>query len=358
MFISIYCCFFGRIAPEFGLTTENFRWAIVGPGAIAKRFAEAVHRSEDMHLEVVQGRSLERASAFASAWTRDGAASIRATDSLGDVLSDERVDGVYIATPHPFHADSIRAALLAKKPVLCEKPMVTDSRKALELTSLAQAQSTFLMEAVWTRFLPIYETVGEWLRNEEIGALRAMQSSFCFSAGYDPNSRLFDPAQGGGALLDVGIYNLTVTRWVLQQAFGACPDLAAIDARATLSSTHVDRRVAATLAFDNDVTSQFVCAFDGAAENAFHIYGERGTITLHAGFWQATRASLARTGYERVDVDRPFRVNGFEYEIDEAVRCIREGRIESDCVSHRETRETLHWLDLIRAKLGVIYPFD
>ncbi len=337
---------------------KSFGWAIIGPGAIARRFADAVCTTHGTHIEIVQGRSLERTQAFAQTWTGNAKPSIRATESLADVLASPNVDGVYIATPHPFHAGAIHDCLNAKKPVLCEKPMVTDARKALELTTLARAQNTFLMEAVWTRFLPIYDTVSEWLRNNEIGAVRAMQSSFCFDAKFDPNSRLYDPALGGGALLDIGIYNVTVTRWAMQQAFGICPDLVAIDTRAMLSVTGVDRRLAATFTFANDVTSQFVCGFDSSAENAFHIYGERGTITIHAGFWQATRATLARSGGEPIQIDRPLLVNGFEYEIEEAVRCIREGRIESDRISHRETCETLGWFDRVRAQIGVVYPFD
>jgi predicted dehydrogenase len=336
----------------------NFGWAIVGPGAIAHRFAEAVHRSEGMHLELVQGRSLARATAFAQAWTRDDVAQIRATESLEEVLADERVDGVYIATPHAFHADTIRACLLAKKPVLCEKPMVTDAREAEALVTLARARNTFLMEAVWTRFLPLYDQIAQWLRDNEIGAIRSMQSSFCFAAPFDPTSRLFDPAQAGGALLDIGIYNLTVTRIALLAAFGACPAVEQIDAHATLAPTGVDQRLHATLHFENGVASQFVCAVDSDAENVFRIYGERGVIEITSRFWQATRATRTRTHEAPIAIDRAFRINGFEYEIEAAVRAIREGRIECEQMPHQETIATLHWMDRIREQIGVRYPWE
>jgi predicted dehydrogenase len=336
----------------------RFGWAIIGPGAIAHRFAEAVHRSDEMHLEIVQGRSLARASEFAHTWTRDGVAAIRATESLDAVLADERVDGVYIATPHAFHADAIRDALLAKKPVLCEKPMVTDARKAEALVALARAQNTFLMEAVWTRFLPLYDAVAQWLRAGEIGAIRSMQSSFCFNAPFNPTSRLFDPAQAGGALLDIGIYNLTATRIAMLAAFGECPDATQIDAKAMLAPSGVDQRLHATLHFENGIASQFVCAIDSDAENAFRIYGERGVIETEWGFWQATRATLTRTREAPISIHHPFRVNGFEYEIEAAVRTIRDGRIECERMPHSETIATLRWMDRIRAQIGVRYPFD
>jgi predicted dehydrogenase len=340
------------------MTTNSFSWAVIGPGAIAHRFAEAVHRSDGMHLELVQGRGLARASEFARKWTLDGAATIRATDSLDEVLADDRVDGVYIATPHAFHADAVRAALFAKKPVLCEKPMVTDARAAEALVVLARGQNTFLMEAVWTRFLPLYEIVAGWLRAGEIGAIRSMQSSFCFNARFDPTSRLFDPAQAGGALLDIGIYNLTVTRIAMQAAFGACPEVEHIDARATLAPTGVDQRLHTTLHFANGVASQFVCAIDSEADNRFRIFGERGVIETEWGFWQATRATLTRTREAPIEIHRPFRVNGFEYEIEAAVRAIREGRIECDRVPHSETIAVLRWMDQVREKVGLRYPFD
>ncbi len=337
---------------------NSFGWAIVGPGAIAHRFAEAVHRSDGMHLDIVQGRSLARASEFARSWSRDGAQTIRASESLDEVLADPRVDGVYIATPHAFHADSIRAALIARKPVLCEKPMVTDARKAVALASLAKEQNTFLMEAVWTRFLPLYDVVAEWVRDGEIGAIRGMQSSFCFNAPFDPTSRLYDPAQAGGALLDVGIYNITVTRMSMQAAFGECPDAEQIDARAVLAPTAVDQRLQATLHFANGVASQFVCAVDSDGDNCYRIFGERGVIEIHAGFWQATHATLTRSSETPIEIHHPFRVNGFEYEIEAAIQAIREDRIECDRVPHAETIATLRWMDRIRAQTGVRYPFD
>jgi predicted dehydrogenase len=337
---------------------KSFGWAIIGPGAIAHRFAGAVHQLDDAHIVAVYGRSIERASEFARTWTRDGVAPIAATESLALLLSDPRVDGIYIATPHPFHADAIRQCLSARKPVLCEKPLVTDAKTAATLFALARANNTFLMEAVWTRFLPIYDVVGDWLRSGEIGAVRAMQSSFCFNTPWNPTARHFDPAQAGGALLDIGIYNLTVTRWALRAALGACPDAGSIDAHAVIGPTGVDHRLTATLNFAHGVSSQFVCAFDGDAENAFHIYGEHGEISLATPFWGATAANLTKRNAEPITINQPFRINGFEYEIEEAIRCIREGRIESERIPHDETYKTLKWMDQIRRDIGLRYPFE
>ena len=309
---------------------------------------------------------MARAQAFADKWStaaepQQQGNAIRATTSINDVLTED-IDAVYIATPHAFHADVIRACLMAQKPVLCEKSMVTDAATARELSALARAQNTFLMEAVWTRFLPTYETISEWLRAGEIGTLRAMQSSFCFHAPWDPTSRVYDPAQAGGALLDIGIYNFTITRWVLAALYGACPPAAEIHARAALGATGVDHSLAATLHFADgvagDVHSQFYCSVESAGENAFHIYGEHGCISIDPCFWAATKATLARTGKAPLTIEKPWRINGFEGEIEETMRCVRAREVESSVMPLQETCDTLEWMDRIRAQIGVHYPFD
>ena len=336
---------------------SSFGWAVVGPGRIAHRFAEAVHRLPGMHLAVVHGRDAARTQTFAAHWTRDGVAPVDATTSLAEALARPDVAGVYVATPHAFHGPAIRAALLAGKAVLCEKPLVASRAEALPLVELARERGAFLMEAVWTRFLPLYATVGAWLREGAIGPLRGLQSSFCFATTYEPASRMYDPALAGGALLDVGIYNLTMTRWVLQQALGACPEPSSLQASGRLAPTGVDQRVWATLDFDG-IVSQFTCGFDGPADNGLRIFGERGHIVVPRTFWEATEAELHVDGQTPVTVQVPFVINGFEGEVEETARGARAGLVESGVMPHAETLATLAWMDQIRSQLGVRYPFE
>ena len=337
---------------------KTFNWAVLGPGRIAHRFAEALNRTNDTAISCVVGRDHDRALAFSHQWSRAGYPPARATTNIDDVLTATDIDCVYIATPHAFHVEAIRQCLLAGKAVLCEKPLVTDAKTAAELITLAREKQTFLMEAVWTRFLPIYAQVGEWLRTDAIGRVQAMQSTFCFNAPYDALSRVFDPLQAGGALLDIGIYNLTVTRWVMAEAFGACPLANNITATAVIGPTGVDHRLAATLNFTNGVTSQFVCSVESAGENTFHIIGDKGTINIHKYFSAAQTATLNRTNEDAITVNEPWRFNGFEGEIDEVIRCVIAGKIESDVMTHDETLKTLEWMDQIRRDVGVRYPFD
>ena len=335
---------------------KSFGWGVVGPGKIAHKFAEAVQRSEGMRLAAVAGRDQGRASTFAAKWALDRGTA-QAAAGLEAMLSDPGVDAIYVATPHAFHAEAIRRALEAGMPVLSEKPLVPDLASGSALVELARQRRVFLMEAVWTRYLPIYGVVARWLREGAIGRLRAIQSAFCFNLPYDPAHRGYDPAQAGGALLDLGIYNLTMTRWSMQAATGACPALQSLQARATLGPTRVDHRLDATLEFAGGVVSQFICAFDTTADNTLRILGEDGSIVV-PDFWQATQARLRRASGGDFTEVRPFRVNGFEYEVEEAVRVIREGGLESAAIPLDETLETLRWMDRIRAQVGVRYPFE
>jgi predicted dehydrogenase len=336
----------------------EFAWAIVGPGRIAHRFAEAVHQLPGTHVRSVFGRSDGRVGKFVADWSRPGKPPPRASPDLDALLRDASIDAVYVATPHASHAAFIRECLLAGKPVLCEKPLVPSLALARELVALARERRVFLMEALWTLFLPIYARVRDWLSSGAIGKVQAIQSSFCFRTPYDPGSRLFSADLAGGSLLDIGIYNVAATRWVLESALGACPDPISLHVEGTRAPTGVDQRAAVTIVFPGGVVSQFVCAFDGTSDNSLRIFGDNGWICLPRQFWQATEAVLSRRDQLPETVQAPFRINGFEEEIEETMRCVRAGLMESARMPHDETLAIVDWLDELRRQLGVRYPFE
>jgi predicted dehydrogenase len=341
------------------LPTNPFGWALVGPGRIAQRFAAAADRLPGARLVVVQGRELGRARQFADTWSRPGGSHVDATTDLAAALARPDVEGVYIATPHPFHAGAIRAALEAGKAVLCEKPLVTSEAAARPLVELARQRGALLMEALWTRFLPAYAQVARWLDEGAIGAVRGLQSSFSFRVPFDPADRIYDPALAGGALLDLGVYNLSMTQWLIGRALGVrCPEPEALHVQGGLAPTGVDGRVWGMLAFPGGIVSQFTCGSDGAADNGLRVSGELGHIVVPREFWQATEAQLWRAGAEPELVQAPFAINGFEGQIVEAMRCARAGLVESPTIPHADTLAVLGWMDAIRKKLGVRYAFD
>lgn len=331
------------------MPSSDFGWALVGPGNIARRFAGALRPMGDARLVAVVGRDVGRAEAFARQWSDSASAG---TD-LAAVLARPDVHAVYVCTPHPFHAGAVRAALEAGKAVLCEKPLTPTAAVTRPLLALARERGVFLMEAVWTRFLPVYDQVRAWLDGGAIGGVRAMQSSFGLNRPPTPGSRRYTAALGGGALLDIGLYNINVSCMLLPGE--PVRDFAV---SASLGGESVDVQLAATLDFGAGRTSQFVCGFFGNADNTFRILGEEGHIVVHRDFWQPSVATLVRDGQEPQTVQRPFRTNGFEYEIEEAMRCIREGRIESPRLPHADTLAVVELMDAMRARIGVRYPFE
>jgi predicted dehydrogenase len=334
-----------------------FAWALVGPGRIANRFAQAVQGLPDAELIRVVGRDLQRAQSFARQWCAAGT-EVQASTALEDALSDPRVDGVYIATPHAQHASVVAQCLSAGKPVLCEKPLVPSVAIAQPLIDQSRASGVFLMEALWSRFLPGFDQVAQWLQAGAIGRVRAIQSTFCFPAVFDANSRLFAPELAGGALLDIGIYNISMSRWVLETSLGECPPILHSDVHGVLAPTGVDQCVSASLTFADGVAIQWVCAVDTSSSNSMQILGEKGHILLPRNFHQAEEVVLCRHGEEDLRIQTPFAINGFEYEIAEAMRCVRAGLHESPRMPLSETLTVLGWMDAIRAQLGVRYPFE
>jgi predicted dehydrogenase len=329
---------------------DIFRWGVIGPGGIANRFAGALAAVPGARLAAVFARDLAKGRAYAEQWKGDGAAA-RVTTALADLLADPSIDAVYIATPHSNHGEYIRAALEAGKPVLCEKPLVTTRAEGQALIELARAKGVFLMEALWTRFLPAYDLAGRLLRDGAIGELRAMHSTFCFVAPTDPLHRCWNPALAGGSLWDIGIYNLAVTRWVLQQMNGGvCPEPVAMDVQAQIAPTGVDAAVNVTLHFPGGVTSQFRCGFDAASVNAFEALGSKAALRFPVDFWQAEDVELVTRKAPAERIAAPFAINGFEGEIAEAQACIRQGLVESPRMPHAETLGLLGWMDAIRAR--------
>ncbi|MFN8598259.1 MAG: Gfo/Idh/MocA family oxidoreductase [Anaerolineae bacterium] len=325
---------------------KRFNWGVLGPGRIAQQFADGLAVINDAALYAVASHQPERAQAFAD---QHGGAKIYS--SYEALVSDPHVDAVYIATPHRFHFDNMKLCLEAGKPVLCEKPLTVNAAQARQLIDLARAKKVFLMEALWSRCLPIYQQVRQWLDAGSIGELKLLTSTFGWNVPKDPTDRWYNPELAGGTLLDMGVYPIAVSQWVMQQ------NPSAFHAQAQLSSTGVDMLTAGLLQYPNGVISQFHSSFVTDGVNEFFIYGSTGHIRLHAAYWASTQATLVVNG-KATTASRPFRGGGFEYETEEAMRCIRAGLLESPAMSHADTLANLELMDSIRAAIGVKYPFE
>jgi predicted dehydrogenase len=334
---------------------RSFGWAIVGPGGIANAFADAVGHLDNTHVEAIWGRSADQAARFAA---RLGRSRPRIFAGLDDLLAAPEIDAVYVATTHDAHLEFTVRCLLAGKPVVCEKPLTPNHASSLKLVELARERNVFLMEALWTRFLPVYAKVEEWLRSDAIGAVKSIHSTFCFAEPFNPASRLFNSERAGGALLDIGIYNLAMTRWVLSRVDGKCPGIVSRNFIHAYAPTGVEMSVSGQYQFERGIDAQFTCAFDRIGDNGLRIFGTKGTIVIPERFWRADNAWLNREGDEPVHIVLRHRVNGFEFEIEEAIRCVRAGLLESPMMPHDESLALIAWLDDARDTIGVKYPFE
>jgi dihydrodiol dehydrogenase / D-xylose 1-dehydrogenase (NADP) len=325
------------------------RWGIIGPGRIAADFARALHVVENSQLQCVSGRSKSKVEAFARA---HGAA--QCFDSHHALLDSPDVDVIYIATPHRYHYEQARDCLLAGKSVLCEKPLTVNAAQAQSLIQLSRQQGVFLMEALWTRFLPIYEDIKGWLDCGKIGPVQSITSSFGFEFPLAPQDRLLNRELAGGALLDLGVYNLATTQWVL----GVNPDSHTTDGY--IGETGVDEHDEVSLFYPNGCTSKFEISLTKKLANDFIIQGERGCIRIHPMFWSATSATLQLNESDdgTTTLTREFRATGLEYEIEATARCIREQLIECPEMPHSTTLATIQLMDKLRGDIGLRYDFE
>jgi predicted dehydrogenase len=328
------------------MSGKKFNWGILGPGRIAHQFADGLKAIDNASLYAVASSNLERAKAFANEY--GGAKTYNSYEAL---INDPQVDGIYIATPHRFHFKNIMQCLNVGKPVLCEKPLTVNAAEARQLVKTARENKVFLMEALWTRFLPIYDVVRQWLDDNTIGDISLMVGNFGFNAPKEKDDRWQNPELAGGTLLDMGIYPIAISQWVMR----AQPK--SFVAMAHLGKTGVDELTTVLLKYENDVISQFHSSFLSNHVNDFLIYGSKGHIRIHPNFWESTQASLVTNGQE-LTVSRPLRASGFEYQIEEAMRCIRAGLLESPGISHADILANMELMDSIRAEIGLKYPFE
>jgi predicted dehydrogenase len=334
------------------VTAGLLRWGIIGPGRIAEEFATALSAVNDARLYGVASRNRARAESFA----HNHGASVY-YDSYAALIADPAVDAIYIATPHRFHYQQARECILAGKPVLCEKPLTVNAVEAQALITLAQERGVFLMEALRTRYLPIYQEVKRWLQAGEIGAIQKVTSSFGFEFPRDKQDRVLNHELAGGALLDLGVYNLSMSQWI----FGSQPESFTIAGR--FGDTGVDEHDETTLTYTGGRSSTFTISMTTRLTNDLTILGTTGRISIQPMFWNATQATvisnagLASSEQQRT-ITRDFRATGLEYEIEEAVDCILQGKIESERMPLGDTLDTIKLMDQLRRDIGLTYSFE
>lgn len=322
---------------------QTIRWGILGTGGIARKFAEGLAFLPDAELLAVGSRSDASADDFGAAFEVP-----RRYASYEALVADPDVDVVYVATPHSFHRDHTLLALRHGKAVLCEKPFALNAREAAEMIAVAREMGLFLMEAMWTRFIPLMDVVRRLLAEGAIGDVRMFSADFGFRVDVDPGHRLVNPALGGGALLDIGVYPVSFASmlWGEPQR---------VTGYAHLTPTGVDERSAFVLDYGSRLA---VChaAIDVETPTEAVLMGTEGSIRLHRRFHNASRLTLSRPGRPDEEIERPIESTGLQYQAAEVMRCLREGRKESDRMPLDETLSIMRTLDALRAQWGLVYP--
>jgi len=326
--------------------SDKIRWGILATGGIAGKFAEDLRHVPDAEAVAVGSRTRESAEAFAG---RHGIP--RAYGSYEELVRDPDVDIVYVASIHPAHAEHVLLCLEAGKAVLNEKPFTVNAGEAERLIRTARGRGLFLMEAMWTRYLPAIRKVREWIADGRIGEVRSMNAAFGFCAPHDPDGRLLNPHKAGGALLDVGIYPVSFASMV----FGRQPER--IAARARIGETGVDEHNAMLFSYPGGRTATLQSAVRLQLDNHCDIYGTKGKIHIPQ-FWMAREAVLETSSgeTERFAYDGPR--TGYAFEAEEAGRCLREGLTESPDMPLDETLAIMRTMDEIRRQWGLVYPFE
>ena len=323
---------------------QNIRWGILSTGNIAEQFAKGLAALDDATLVAVGSRSQTSADRFGDAYNVP-----HRHASYEALAADPEVDVIYVATPHPFHAENTLLCLRAGKHVLCEKPFAINAAQAETMVAEARTRGLFLMDAMWTRFLPHMVRIRELLDARVIGEVRMLTANFGFRADFDPQSRLFNLELGGGGLLDVGIYPVALASMVL----GSPQSIAS---QATLGETGVDEQTAITFRYPNGQLALLSCAIRTTTLHDAVIYGTHGHIRINPPWWSPSSLTLAVDGQAEQQFSFEQIGNGYNYEAAEVMRCIRAGETESLIMPLDETLQLMRTLDATRAQWGLVYP--
>ncbi len=315
----------------------TLRWGIIGTGSIARTFAHDLTLVAGGDLVAIGSRTTSAAVAFAREFGVE-----RAHGSYEALVADPGVDVVYVATPHPFHYDNARLALAAGKPVLVEKPFTMTAVQARDLVELALASGLFLMEAMWTRFLPHVVAIREILARGELGEIVGVEADHGQWFDTDPTSRLFAPELGGGALLDLGVYPVSFASMVL----GAPSRVSAL---VTAASTGVDAQTSMLLGYEGGAQAVLTCTSRARSATRASIVGTEARLDVEGDFYAPSSFDVVTRSGTRSRHDFVTAGRGLHYEAAEVTRCVLEGRVESPVMPLDESVAVVATLEQILA---------
>lgn len=321
------------------------RWGILACGKIAEKFADdLVAHVPDGVVYAVASRDLMKAQIFGHKYE-----ATKIFNSYQALVDCPEVDVIYIASPHALHYEHTLLCLEAGKPVLCEKAFAINTTMVQEMIAKSKEKNLFLMEAIWTRFHPAIAQTLEIIQSGQIGDIVHIAADFGFKAVYDEDARLFNPALTGGALYDIGIYPLFISKLML----GNPKEMKAV---ATFAPTGVDNNTSLSLRYENGATASLFSTLNAKTDTTCTIYGSKGKIFLHGRFHETKGLTLEIEGQEPQIFETERLGHGYSYEAQEVQRCLKLGEIESDKLPLQFSLELMELLCEIRQQIGLIYP--
>jgi predicted dehydrogenase len=325
---------------------KEISWGVMGCGYIANKFVKALMTCQNSRLHAVASTSAERAKAFADTYQVN-----TWYDNYKDLVKDQAIDIIYIANTNNFHYESIKLCLNHKKAVLCEKPFAINARQAEEVIHLARKENLFLMEGMWTRFLPAIRKARELILKGEIGEIISLAGAFEVKSHTGLDGRHLNNMLGGGALLDVGIYPISIACYLLNE------NPLRVIGSAEIGETGVDESSEYSIDFPNAAFAVLQSSIIKEGSKEFMVIGLKGKITIPF-FWRAESFTITNNKGEETTQTYKHPCNGFEYEIEEVANCLREGRKESDLCPLDQSLEIYKHFDALRSFWGLKYQAD
>ena len=324
---------------------KQFNWGILAPGRIANKFAEGLAVIPDAIRYAVGSRDIGRAKDFADKFGFE-----KTYGSYAELAEDPNVDIIYVATPHTFHEEAAILCLKNGKAVICEKPFAVNERQAERMIQCARDNNVFLMEAMWTRFLPVMVKLRELLDGNVIGKVGLVSADFGFRSNLNPEGRLFNPALAGGSLLDVGVYNLSMCNMVYKQ------EPKSVKSQMRIGSTGVDEECSVMLQYEEGQSALLFSAIRLASRHDAIIVGEMGRIEIPS-YWHGTNLKVEAKDLNE-EFHLPFEASGYQFEALEVMNCLEKGLKESPLMSQQDSLNIVRTMDLIRKENKLRYPCD
>ena len=308
---------------------------ILGAGSIAITMANTVNGMEDVSLYAVAARDLERAETFAKEY---GVA--KAYGSYEEMVKDEQVDLVYIATPHSHHLEHIKLAADHGKAILCEKAFTMDAKEAVEAYAYAKEKNVLLAEAMWVRYMPMTKTLRELIDTKRIGDIVGLTANLGYSIMH--KERILKPELGGGALLDLGVYTLNFATTVLGD------DVKLIESSAVIHETGIDRQEFVNLTYESGAMAGLYNTAQTVTDRKGVIYGTNGYIVVdNINNYEAIHIYNQEYKLEET-IERPEQITGFEYQVEACKRALEAGKLECDDMPHAHSIRIMELVDAIR----------